>query len=200
MSDQDENGRAKPTWGMPEQTTPPPQYSQPIPPPQPTHFGQPPYGGPPPGYPPQQAGYGPQPGYGEQPQPMYQPYGPPRKSRMWLWIGIAFGVILVVGLVIRFAFPNSPWGRRIGSTSYSSGASPSSSGLVGRWCVRQGSTQFNADGSFSDSAGGSGAWQEVSPGRVNMTANARTIAASYRVSGNTLDLTSAAGAVRYTRC
>lgn len=50
VSDQDENGRPKPTWGMPEQGNPHAAPAQPMAPPPQAYSGQPTYGGPPPGH------------------------------------------------------------------------------------------------------------------------------------------------------
>jgi hypothetical protein len=115
-------------------------------------------------------------------------------------------VIGLLALVNHFVAVDNAWLHGSSSSSsdtpsFTSSSPATSSGLVGRWCVRTGYTQFNADGSFYDSAAGSGTWQDMSGGRINLTAGGQTLAATYRVSGNVMDMRTMNGAdVRYTRC
>jgi hypothetical protein len=180
---------------------------------------------PPPGQPPEHAAY-PPPGaqpappqaYGAQPYPpAYLPY--PRRSgarTFWIVFASIVGTLLLVGggvalVWISGGFEGRPTVRTFDSEPEASGAAPASApettaspALVGRWCVPNGYTQFNADGTLVGVNSGRtqyGSWREVSAGRINMITGGQTIVANYVIAGTYLSMTSSSGATgQFTRC
>jgi hypothetical protein len=157
-----------------------------------------------------------------QPHPLpagHDPYHPPAPARSrtgWYILGgIVAAIVLFLVIDPLYLFNSDPAelarleaqeeeGRAAQARRAAQGSTApqgTAASIVGRWCVRTGYSQFNANGTFFDSAAGSGTWQDMSGGRINMTVGGQTIAATYSISGNVMNMTTLNGAqVEYTRC
>lgn len=170
MSDNDENGRANPTWGMPEQPVPPPQqppYGQPAHPPQQAYGSQPSYGGPPPGY------------------------YPPQKSNKGLIIGLSvgLGVLVLVGLVLLIVWLSGGLGGSSSSSSSRTGSTTSTTSTTGE---SSGGSSFGGVseaylvGTWGPNCPGSGGRRVTFTENGYVTGGGGTGTATWSLSGNTV--------------